>query len=297
MFTHTLGSAPLLDPQGRWYEDSFTTSLPVFPGLRTTELELPGLPGATRVGFSPHQSQSITLSLVVNAFSKDKPVPAGRGARIQVITDNMNALMRGISMGGQGVDAITLKRAYPNGTNHYGIGYIKASSAPDYSPGADHARVTLIFTIADGLWRAGATRNRSLLAPFGATATPNCLSGSTAPVHDTILGIVGPVTEPGIVSPVTGAGFLLATVIPAGKWMVVDTARWTHSGLRDLPATSGAPAASTATLRGDIRPVRRAAGSALTLMPSDGNDPQMSLTGGGTTKASGVYVYGTPAYF
>lgn len=295
MFTHTLGSAPLLDPQGRWYEDPSTMSLPAFPGIRATELELPGMPGATRVGFSPHQSQSISLTVVINAFSNDKKVPAGRAERIQAITDNMNALMRGISLGGQGSGQHALTRTHDDGTKWHATGYIKASSSPAYAPGADHAVWTIIFTISDGLWRGGTTFTRSQMFRFGTTATPGCLSGSTAPVHDTVLAIVGPVTNPKITSPATGAGFSLAATIPAGKLVVVNTANWTHSGNRDVPASNGTP--TDFSSHRDIRPIGRSAGSALTLIPKGGNDPQATLTGSATTTASGVYFYGTPAYF
>ncbi len=289
---HTINGVPLTDPGGRWHEGQGTEVFAGFPGARTSTYELPGVGGALSSQAAPTAATTIGLQVIINAVDDKGKIVSGRPARMAAIGKHLDAFMLatglGLFQGPRG--AIKVVRAYSATESREAICSPSASFKPEHTPGSDHATVMLVLTNLDGLWRDAAYVQSNPIYS-GQSQTVHTLNGSSAPIQDALLGIIGPATNPRVLNE-QGEGFQLMLNVPAGKSVVVNSRLWSYGEI-----ATGAPRyADPHLLRAALRPVGHTTGRALTIVPRPGGGT-VSFLAGDATASTHLIVNARKAYY
>lgn len=289
---HTINGTPLTDPKGRWHEGSGTEVFAGFPGVRSSTYELPGVGGALSNQKAPTAATTVSLQVVFNAVDDNGRIVSGRSARMAQLAKHLDAFMLATGLGiDQNVQgALIVERAYTATDVRAAVCSPAASFTPEHEPGKDYATITLVLSNLSGLWRDRAYMESNPIYS-GKSAEVHTMSGSTAPIQDALIGIVGPVTNPKVTNE-QGEGFQLMLTIPANRSVVVNSRLWSYG-----ETLSGAPAFGDPHLnRAALRPVGHTSGRALTIIPRPGGGT-VSFVGGGATAFTKIVVRSRRAFY
>lgn len=288
---YTIGSLSFNDSSGRWNEQYGSPVLPSFPGVESTKISLPGVPGDIAVGTAANMATTEELLLYIHATSGGV-LPGAYDDRVRNLAVNLDALYRGIQGAAAaygGGASVPLTKFYSSTEARTAYGRFEASSKPVMDPSADIATISMLFTIPSGTWRAGVEVSPKM--NVGASMVVDFLEDSTGPIADSRIVLIGPCTSATVTNR-QGVGFRLALPLDAGEWTVVDTATWTYRA----PSTGTPSSTASATLSSAISAVGSPLGSALVITPSAANTI-VNVTMPGATSASGFMVRAMPAYF
>lgn len=286
---HSIAGTSLQDATGRWDETPESLVIPTFPGVESTVVNLPGVPGDIPVGLAATMATTIELQIKVWA-TVGGVIPNIHAERVAAIATNMDALYRVFAgaLATQAGAAVELTRHYSATESRTAYGRVEASAAPVMDEGANYATLSLLFSIPSGMWRGAIATSPT----FTASAAIPHLESSTAPIADSRIVLIGPMSS-ATVTNAAGNGFNLDLPLAEGQWTVVDTATFTYRS----PST-GTPSATAATsLTAAITPVGTVIGSALILLPVPGGVTASVAFTGSTTSATGFQVRAMPAYF
>lgn len=288
---HAIGSISLSDPSGRWDETIASEVIPSFPGLESTRITLPGVPGEIPSVLAANVPSTLAIELYVHA-TVGGILPDAHADRLDALATNVDALYRAIqaaSAAYSGGAVVPLKRFYSATKSRTGYGRFEAGSTPVVANGAAYATMTLLFNIPSGSWRDALTTSSEYLP--GTNVPLPLLAASTAPIPDSRVVLIGPMTK-ATVTNAQGYGFTLNLPLADGQWTVVDTANWSYKA----PTTGTPSAGATATLTAAITAAGPPLGSALVLTPNATTVP-INVVMTGSSGSSKFIVRAMPAYF
>lgn len=287
---YAIGSTSLNDASGRWNEQRETTALPRFPGVESTVITMPGVPGNIPGPIASNMASTESLVLYVWA-TVGGVIPDDFDDRMSALATNLDQLYRVIQGAaaayGSGA-SVPLTRHYAADDSRTAYGRFEASSDPVRDESANFATVTLLFTIPSGTWRKAEVTTAQLTP---STTALTDLAGSTGPIPDSKILILGPCNSATVTNS-GGVGFKLNLPLASGEWTVVDAATWRYRA----PSTGTPNIASPATLSAAIESYGPPLGSALVLVPNASTVP-INVTMPGATSASRFQVRARPAYF
>ena len=286
---HDIAGTSLQDATGRWDETPASLVIPTFPGVESSVVTLPGVPGNIPVGLSASMATTIELQLKVWA-TVGGAIPDTHAERVAAIAANLDALYRAIwgAVSTQSGAVVPLTRHYSATDSRTAYGRVEASATPVMEESANYATISLLFAIPSGTWRGLNATSPTFTA---SSAIPH-LEDSTAPIADSRIVLIGAMSSATVTNG-AGNGFKLQLSLAAGQWTVVDTATFTYRA----PSTGTPSATATATLTAALSPVGAVSGSALILTPApSGTTAYVSFTGS-TTTDTGFQVRAMPAYF
>src|SRR5690606_29374130 len=90
---YAIGSTSLDDATGRWNEKRETAALPKFPGVESSVITMPGVPGHTPGPIAANLSSTESLTLYVWA-TVGGDIPDEFDARMKALATNLDALYR-----------------------------------------------------------------------------------------------------------------------------------------------------------------------------------------------------------
>lgn len=224
---------------------------PAVANLRRADVLIPGADGVQPSLWDESEEALYGLTLWVRGTDADGFRAAGRDAE-SVMQDNLDTVLH--LLRGTTHRLLDVRRVVDElGTERQALAKIDAVTV---ETGLGHeAEVSVAFAIPDGAWRDPATRdwvgnalngvtqasggtwnaavqwdrNESWPGHFGFAeeATEiDSLRGSSAPVHDTVYLIRGPITSPELTDPATGAYLRLDRVLLADELWRVNSATW-----------------------------------------------------------------------
>lgn len=181
------------DVTGRWGVRR-DQPLRTLPGLRTTNVTVPGRDGALWPVYDPYDVNMFSLKMVVFGDGTTD------GERSSSLEKRLEALYFLVS---QGPVELTYQVG-PNTTDtRIAAGRLQAATSPEVSDARDYANVDFVFDLPDVFWRDADDGFYSASMALGVPLTQMTLpflAGSTAPVSDLQILISGDWTQLTIVS-------------------------------------------------------------------------------------------------
>lgn len=206
-----------------WGLEASTRSL---GALRSGDTLLAGLDGVVPSVNDAREPSTLALSMFVRGTDADGLVPVGRDAQA-VYQENLDALLHLFAKSGTLLDLrMVMDADNTPGADRQAYGKVQDSIAPTDQPG-DVGRLSVVVAIPGVTWRdlTSATWTQAAVVS-GTTYEVATLAGSSGPVDDAVINLVGPFNAGAkITDPATGAFVRLNEGVAAGSaWRVnVDT--------------------------------------------------------------------------
>jgi hypothetical protein len=257
---------------------------------RSADATLPGLDGVVASLNDPREPGSIGLSMFVRGSDADGLVPTNSSDLLEANLDELVHLFskrhafidyqRQVDVGG------TLRRAWCKVTD---------AIAPDLTPGR-LARFAVALQVPSGSLEDLATQDWTQVNPGnGTTRDVTTMTGSTETIPDSVVLVTGPVTNPKITDPNTGAYVQLNLALVAGDTWRVNVGTWSsRTALSGSPLTL-ASADTTGTDRAAVTTYGGIPGQVLYLpltpVRSGGvRKVQIALSGTGITSGTAIAI-------
>lgn len=214
-------------------------------GRRSSDLEVPGIDGVRPSLNDPLSAAQMGLSMFVRGTNADGVVPP-EGARTKFVA-NLDELVHlfgkrhGLLDIQQQVDAAGTKRRV--------WAKVVDAIAPEVNTPGSSARFSVGLTLPYGVWEDPATSDWTSAAIVSGTPQEvTTLRGATERAWDGILLVTGPITNPRITDPATGAYVQLNQAVAAGAFWRVNVGTWASRyggglglGSADTTGTNGQP--------------------------------------------------------
>lgn len=214
-------------------------------GLRTGDVELPGVDGVLPSMYDAREPGMLSLSMFVKGTDEDGLVPYGDS--VQMLRRNLDALLRLFGQTARLLDVREVINAdAPDGDGtRQALAKVQDAIAPTLEPG-QVARFTVNLAIPSAYWRSvepvewrrGGTAHGPL--DSGAAYTIVDLDGTTAPITDAILVLTGPAVNPRITDLASGQYVELQGTLTAGEAWRINVSTWeTRTGQLTLDSDDG----------------------------------------------------------
>lgn len=253
--------------------ESLTGRLAV-PQLRTENVAVPGRHGRLRTANKYHDEAVIVLPMWVRGCDANGLVTSGR----QQFMANVDMLTR-LFRPGSGL--LEVLHTLPDGTIRRA--WAECTEVIDFSVqggGMPLGKFSVALKVPSVFWEDDALRMVDLLPSHNGPVA--IMDGTTGPVEDSVITIVGPATNPRIEALYSGdplenpSWFQYSGTIGAGKTLIVNCGNWTLTG--------------TGGLTVDYSLFTHAGGARwLTIVPAPiGQVPGLRITASSTTGATKV---------
>jgi hypothetical protein len=267
---------------------------PQVAAVRPGDLTVPGADGVIPSSWDDAEPSLYGLTLHVRGRDVDGLLPVGQQAPA-VLERNLDTLMH--LFRGSPHRLKTVQRVVgESGEARQFQGKVLDVIAPTVTGVETDATVSVSFTIPSGYWEDLAPQEWNQFGavpgtPYGVTT----LAGATAPIHDGVIMVTGPLNGPAVRDLYTGARVSLGMDLPAGERWLINSGTW---------ASRTAPTAQVTLTSPDTIGVDRSALTSfqggttryLTLTPeaiSPGNRAvRLVLEGTGATIATGLHFRG-----
>lgn len=248
--TYTVDGVPM--KRAGWHLQTKGTSWRPLPGVRHTALAVPGRPGHI-----PVLDEDEDVTTMAWRLSIDDRGPDGRPGGLMAFNANLDALVALCSVRHRLLD---VRQTITDGATtlvRQADAQVIGESTPDVNPGALRATWSLVLSIPSVYWRDPDPVVWVAPQPLtaGQVLEVTTLAGATAPLEDGVFRLSGPITNPKITDPATGAWTSWAGTVAAGRQLRIHCGRmdaheatsisWTGT---TAGATSGLDASSSSRL-------------------------------------------------
>ncbi len=246
------------------------------PGRRGSNVPTAGRSGAVYTPGKLYDEASFPLPLWVIGCNDDGRIPSGSTARreFRARVDELTALFS------KGSGLSELVHVQPDGSSR--SLFVECIGAVDWSvTGSDPVgRVDFQLLAPDPFWRSTVDQTATLNP-----GTSTFFAGATAPLDDAWLSITGPITNPTITDPLTGASVRYGATVAAGQTVTIDAGYWS------LTSTGGASAAFS------LLTLTKTGGRLMRFVPDNvARGYRVQFSGTATSSATRLTVSGRPKY-
>lgn len=196
-------------------------------GLRVADTLLAGLDGVVASLHDARDSSSLSLSMFVRGTDEDGLVPVGRDGQA-VYQENLDSLRHLFAKTGTLLDVrVVVDPDTSPASDRQAYAKVVDSITPEDHPG-DVGRLGVVLHLPGVYWRSAADATWTSPAVVSGTAYAiTDLEGSSAPVDDAVLCLVGPANAGVKITDVaTGAFVRLNEALPAGSAWRVNCDTW-----------------------------------------------------------------------
>ena len=252
------------------------------------DLALPGVDGVVPSTWDDAEPSLYGLTILVRDRDVDGKVPAGQETSA-VLERNLQEIVH--LFAGSPHRLKTVKRKVTEG-GAYQQAQVKVVDAIAPEPGDTSGIVRVSMVIPGSYWEDVATADWSRVAPaLGTAYDVTTLAGASAPIHDGIVLVTGPVANPVVTDPYTGALVRLNGTVPDGQAWRVNCATWASR------LGAGLTLSSADTSGTDVRGLTTYSGGTaryLTMIPErtavNTRRVRLSLSGSGNTATTAMAV-------
>jgi hypothetical protein len=208
--------------------ESLTGRLTVAP-IRTDNLLVPGRHGRLRTTTKYYEEGQITLPMWVLGCDANGGVPSDPRSQFYTNLDTLTSLFR------PGDGMVDLVHTLPDLTQREAL--CEVTDVIDFSSmayGVPYAKFSVAMRVPDAFWQEPDLLSITLPANFSGQITQ--LTGTTAPIVDSIFEITGPTSNIVVESLFNGSTlenqdyFTYTGSIPAGKTLTVNCGTWQLTG-------------------------------------------------------------------
>jgi hypothetical protein len=255
--------------------------------VRAGDLAVPGADGVVASVWDDSEPAYYGLTMQVRGRDDDGAVPGGSSAKAE-FDKNLDEIIHLFRGSPHRLKTITQERP---GGNRRALVKVVDVIAPDESNAWD-AEVAVSCLIPGSYWEDEATADWSQAGAVSGTAyAVTTLAGATAPIHDGVILVTGPVTNPVVTDPYTGAQVSLAAAVPAGDAWRLNCATWSSRTGTGLTLAS---ADTTGTDRTALTSFQGGSSRYLSMVPErtarNTRRVRLTLTGTGLTGATALAV-------
>jgi len=258
---------------------------------RSADYEVPGVDGVVASLNDPLEAVTFGLEVFVMGTDADGSVPpAGRADTFRANLDEL------VHLFGKRHELLDLRETVATGVERQALAKVVDSIAPEVNLPGSAGSFTVGLTIPAGMWQDVDTQDWAGVAGTASGTNQEVLTlrGATERITDAIFLVKGPVTNPRLRDPVTGAYVQLNRALSSTEFWRVNVATWASrygTGLTLGSADTAGTDAQALTQYGGTRnqvhflplvPARNATGTV--------RWTRVSLTGTGMTAASQVSV-------
>jgi hypothetical protein len=258
-------------------------------GRRAADLEVPGVDGVLPSLNDPLNAATLGLQMLVRGTDADGLVPPAGAA--ETFQDNLDEL---VHLFGKRHALLDLQQTQADGTVRRAWAKVLDAIAPEMNQPGSAAQFSVGLSLPYGVWEDVAATDwaGAAGAASGTAQEVTTLRGATERIQDAVVLVQGPVTNPRLTDPATGAYVQLnQTLVGTSLWRV-NVGTWASRygaglglGSADTTGTSGA----AATVYGGTR--RQTAFLPLVPVREAGERRvKIALSGGGMTAATQVSV-------
>jgi hypothetical protein len=247
------------------------------PGLVGENVRVPGRDGVYWRA-KDYDAGRMVLSMYVQGVGSGGSVPSGSTPEA-TFRANLDALL---ALFGKRHGLLTIDKGIEDGTIRRNYGEVTATIEPDYQGPDSFALLKVEITLPDPLWHSVAAVT---IEPAGSASSPrtvalSALAGSTAPISDATVLVIGPATNPRITDTVSGAWIQLTGSIASGSVWRVRCADFVSESGASLGYTGG-------TASSQIASTTFSGPRLLPLTPDPVSlTPSLTLSGSGFTSAT-----------
>lgn len=263
-------------------------------GRRAADYEVPGLDGVVASLNDPLDPITFGLEVFVMGTDADGAVPpAGRADTFRANLDEL------VHLFGKRHALLDLRETVATGTERQAMAKVVDAISPDVNLPGSAGSFTVGLVIPSGMWQDAATQDWVSAAPVSGVAQEvTTLQGSTERVTDAVVLVQGPVTNPRLSDPVTGAYVQLNRALSGTEFWRVNVATWASR------YGTGLGLGSADTTGTDAQPLTQYGGTRnqvhfLPLVPArdaGARRVKVALTGTGMTAATRVSIRGRRKY-
>lgn len=192
-------------------------------GRRSSDLEVPGLDGVRPSLNDPLNAATMGLSMFVRGTDADGLVPGGSNARTQFMR-NLDEL---VHLFGKRHALLDVQQTQGDGTVRRAWAKVTDTIAPEVNTPGSAARFSVGMSLPYGVWEDVDTSDWTSGALTANTSVEvTALAGATERILDAVLLVKGPITNPRITDPATGAWVQLNQALVSTSYWRVNIGTW-----------------------------------------------------------------------
>lgn len=190
---------------------------------RVSDAVLPGTNGVVP-GLMTHDVRDFALSMWVIGADSSGNVPTN-GTQLALYEQNLDNLL---ALFGQRHKLVDLSMVMGDGTTRHTRARVSQAFAPNerLDGAVPLAKFTVVFDLVDVFWADADNVTESRSFTTNTTVWASNFYGTTAPIEDAVVTITGPISNPGITCPATGAYVQYNGSLAAGDSLVIDCSKW-----------------------------------------------------------------------
>lgn len=256
---------------------------------RSADVDVPGVDGVLPSLNDTLEPALFGLDMFVRGTNEDGTVPANPGART-TFRNNLDEL---VHLFGKRHTLLDVRETVAVGVERRAWAKVQDAITPEVNESGSVGTFTIGMVLPYGVWEDVDTQD--WFGPTGATQTAQAiptLTGASERIMDALFLVYGPVTNPRLTDPATGAYVQFSGVVPDGSQWRVNVATWTS---RTMNVGSGWATDTTGT---DVQAATTHGGTVgqaafLPLVPTRNGGSrivQVALSGSGMGAATKVCV-------
>lgn len=259
---------------------------------RSADVTVPGGDGSFPSLNDPLEPATFGLDMFVKGTNADGQVPAGSTSR-RTFRDNLDEL---VHLFGKRHALVEVTDTLATGNVRRCLAKVTDAITPELNEPGSAGTFTVAMTIPAGVWEDVATQDwTSGAIANGVAQEVTTLAGATERNTDAVLLVTGPITNPRVTDPATGAYVQLNQALSATQFWRVNLGTWATMygaslglGSADTTGSEGAPHTIYGGARGvvsfcTLQPVR-------TSVADKTRRTSLALSGNGITTATRLSV-------
>jgi hypothetical protein len=252
---------------------------------READVAVPGRDGALPSLNDDLDSARLGLEMFVMGTDEDGAVPVA--GRRDTLRENLDEL---VHLFGKRHALLEVQEVVAAGVTRRAWAKVTDSIAPDLNTPGSSGQFAVSMVLPYGVWEDVGTTDWTQVAP-GAAVEVTSLQGATERVLDAILLVKGPITNPRITDPATGAYVELQAALTAADYWRVNVGTWaTRTGNLGLGSSDATGTDRQAVTRFGGTPNQAAFLPLTPVRDTGARRVRLTLTGSGTDGTTALSV-------